>query len=205
MARSRSCRAMKSSVSWSRLVATSPPIHPGIESGFRGSDGRAARASSAKPAARICARKHATPAINSTAAMRNTPPPTLRSVFQFPRRCDDVHAAPLLCAGLIGYRAYRLTGPALRLGIYGFGAAAHIIAQVARSQGRNVFAFVTPGDHQALGFARDVGVSRGPGSRISRRPVRSTQRSSSPRLAPSCPKRCHASLPVGSLCAPAST
>ena len=70
-----------------------------------------------------------------------------------------MHAAPLLCAGLIGYRAYRLTGPALRLGIYGFGAAAHIIAQVARSQGRNVFAFVTPGDHQALGFARDVGVT----------------------------------------------
>ena len=63
-------------------------------------------------------------------------------LFSSSREGDDVHAAPL-CAGLIGYRAYRLTGPALRLGIYGFGAAAHIIAQVARSQGRNVFAFVT--------------------------------------------------------------
>ena len=192
---------MKSSVSWSRLVATSPPIHPGIESGFRGSDGRGVHGEFCRAGRENHA--SATPAINSTAAMRNTPPPTLRSVFQFPRS-DDVHAAPLLCAGLIGYRAYRLTGPALRLGIYGFGAAAHIIAQVARSQGRNVFAFVTLAIIRRLGFARDVGVTWA-GSRISRRPVRSTQRSSSPRLAPSCPKRCHASLPVGSLCAPAST
>lgn len=78
--------------------------------------------------------------------------------FPVPVKYDDAHAAPLLCAGLIGYRAYRLAGPALRLGIYGFGAAAHIIAQVARHQGREVFAFVTPGDHQAVSFARDVGV-----------------------------------------------
>jgi propanol-preferring alcohol dehydrogenase len=76
-----------------------------------------------------------------------------------PERYDDSHAAPLLCAGLIGYRAYRMAGPASRLGIYGFGAAAHIIAQVARHHGREVFAFVTPGDHQALRFARDVGAT----------------------------------------------
>jgi alcohol dehydrogenase, propanol-preferring len=79
--------------------------------------------------------------------------------FPVPAKYDDAHAAPLLCAGLIGYRAYRLAGPALRLGIYGFGAAAHIIAQVARHQGREVFAFVTPGDSQAMSFARDVGVT----------------------------------------------
>jgi propanol-preferring alcohol dehydrogenase len=79
--------------------------------------------------------------------------------FPIPGKYDDVHAAPLLCAGLIGYRAYRLAGPASRLGIYGFGAAAHIIAQVARHQDREVYAFVTPGDHQAVSFARDVGAT----------------------------------------------
>ena len=79
--------------------------------------------------------------------------------FPLPEKYDDSHAAPLLCAGLIGYRAYRMAGPASRLGIYGFGAAAHIIAQVARHHGREVFAFVTPGDHQALRFAHDVGVT----------------------------------------------
>ena len=79
--------------------------------------------------------------------------------FPLPDTYDDVHVAPLLCAGLIGYRAYRMAGPGPRLGIYGFGAAAHIIAQVAVHQGREVFAFVTPGDHQALKFSRDVGAS----------------------------------------------
>ena len=79
--------------------------------------------------------------------------------FPLPDKYDDVHVAPLLCAGLIGYRAYRMAGPGARLGIYGFGAAAHIIAQVAVHQGREVFAFVTPGDHQALKFSRDVGAT----------------------------------------------
>ena len=79
--------------------------------------------------------------------------------FPVPERYDDSHAAPLLCAGLIGYRAYRMAGSASRLGIYGFGAAAHIIAQVARHHGREVYAFVTPGDDQALRFARDVGAT----------------------------------------------
>ena len=79
--------------------------------------------------------------------------------FTLPAKYDDVHAAPLLCAGLIGYRAYRMAGLGARLGIYGFGAAAHIIAQVAVQQGREVFAFVTPGDHQALQFSRDIGAT----------------------------------------------
>jgi len=79
--------------------------------------------------------------------------------FPIPDKYDDVHAAPLLCAGLIGYRAYRLAGPAPRLGIYGFGAAGQIMAQDARHQGRDVYAFVAPGDHQALRFAQDVGVT----------------------------------------------
>ncbi len=79
--------------------------------------------------------------------------------FPLPGGYDDVHAAPLLCAGLIGYRALRMAGDGRRVGIYGFGAAAHIIAQVARHQGRDVFAFVTPGDHQAIRFSTEVGVT----------------------------------------------
>ena len=77
--------------------------------------------------------------------------------FPIPDRYDDAHAAPLLCAGLIGYRSYRMSGPGRRLGIYGFGAAAHIIAQVAVHHGLEVYAFVTPGDGEAAGFAREMG------------------------------------------------
>jgi propanol-preferring alcohol dehydrogenase len=79
--------------------------------------------------------------------------------FELPANYDDVHVAPLLCAGLIGYRAYRMAGPGTRLGIYGFGAAAHIIAQVALHQAREVFAFAARGDHQAVKFAREVGAT----------------------------------------------
>jgi propanol-preferring alcohol dehydrogenase len=79
--------------------------------------------------------------------------------FPIPAKYDDLHAAPLLCAGLIGYRAYRMAGPGRRIGLYGFGAAAHIIAQVAAQQGREVCAFVTPGDTDAMAFARRVGVA----------------------------------------------
>jgi propanol-preferring alcohol dehydrogenase len=82
-----------------------------------------------------------------------------RYCFPIPATYDDVQAAPLLCAGLIGYRAYRKAGPGKRLGIYGFGAAAHVITQVAVQQGREVYAFVTPGDDRALRFARDVGAT----------------------------------------------
>ena len=79
--------------------------------------------------------------------------------YAFPIHGDysDVEAAPLLCAGLIGFRSLRLAGKAERLGIYGFGAAAHIVAQVARHQGRKVFAFVRPGDEAAKDFARVLG------------------------------------------------
>lgn len=70
---------------------------------------------------------------------------------------SDVEAAPLLCAGLIGYRSLRMAGDAERLGIYGFGAAAHIVAQVAHFEGRQVYAFTRPGDQAAQQFARDLG------------------------------------------------
>lgn len=79
--------------------------------------------------------------------------------FHLPDRYDDVHAAPLLCAGLIGYRAYAMTAEAQRIGLYGFGAAAHIIAQVAQHQGKEVFAFTRPGDTRSQQFARSLGAS----------------------------------------------
>ncbi len=74
-----------------------------------------------------------------------------------PAAYGDVEAAPLLCAGLIGYRSLKIAGEGKRLGIYGFGAAAHIIAQVARWQGREIYAFVRPGDEPANRFARELG------------------------------------------------
>ncbi|MFQ5973395.1 MAG: zinc-dependent alcohol dehydrogenase family protein, partial [Alphaproteobacteria bacterium] len=78
-------------------------------------------------------------------------------VFALPDNYPDAEAAPLLCAGLIGYRSLRMAGDAERLGIYGFGAAAHIIAQVARFQDRKVFAFTRPGDEDAQRFALELG------------------------------------------------
>jgi propanol-preferring alcohol dehydrogenase len=82
-----------------------------------------------------------------------------RYCFPLPAAYPDAEAAPLLCAGLIGYRSLVLAGPARRLGLYGFGAAAHIVAQVARYQGREVFAFTRPGDVAAQEFARSLGVA----------------------------------------------
>jgi propanol-preferring alcohol dehydrogenase len=80
-----------------------------------------------------------------------------RYCFPLPEEYSDAEAAPLLCAGLIGYRSLRMTGGARRLGLYGFGAAAHIIAQVARHQGREVYAFTRPGDRESQDFARQLG------------------------------------------------
>ena len=82
-----------------------------------------------------------------------------RYVFRIPDGYSDAGAAPLLCAGLIGYRAYRMSGEARRLGIYGFGAAAHIIAQVAVHQGRQVYAFTSPGDTSAQRLALSLGAT----------------------------------------------
>lgn len=77
--------------------------------------------------------------------------------FPLPESLDHVHAAPLLCAGLIGYRSLRMAGEGRRLGIYGFGAAAHIVTQVALWQGREIYAFTREGDRAAQKFARDLG------------------------------------------------
>ena len=80
-----------------------------------------------------------------------------RYCFALPPEYSDIEAAPLLCAGLIGYRALNMAGDARRLGIYGFGAAAHIVAQVARFQEREIFAITRPGDSAAQQFARELG------------------------------------------------
>ncbi len=79
-----------------------------------------------------------------------------RYAFKLPEAYSDAEAAPLLCAGLIGYRSLKLAGDPKRLGIYGFGAAAHIVVQVARAQGREVYAFTRPGDLAAQNFARSL-------------------------------------------------
>jgi propanol-preferring alcohol dehydrogenase len=80
-----------------------------------------------------------------------------RYCFPIPESYPDVEAAPLLCAGLIGYRSLRMAGDAVRLGLYGFGAAAHIVIQVARHQGRRIFAFTRPDDREAQAFALSLG------------------------------------------------
>jgi propanol-preferring alcohol dehydrogenase len=80
-----------------------------------------------------------------------------RYCFPVPGDYSDAEAAPLLCAGLIGYRSLQMAGEGRRLGIYGFGAAAHIVAQVARHRGQEVYAFTRPGDEDAQAFARDLG------------------------------------------------
>jgi len=87
-----------------------------------------------------------------------------RFVFALPEGYDDLAAAPLLCAGLIGYRSLHLCGDARRIGFYGFGAAAHVIAQVAVWQGREVYAYSKPGDADAQDFARSLGASWAGGS-----------------------------------------
>jgi propanol-preferring alcohol dehydrogenase len=87
-----------------------------------------------------------------------------RYCLRIPERYGDAEAAPLLCAGLIGYRAYRAAGDTQRLGLYGFGAAAHLLAQVARAQHRRVFAFTKPGDRPGQSFARRLGAEWAGGS-----------------------------------------
>ncbi len=87
-----------------------------------------------------------------------------RFCFHLPDRYNDVEVAPLLCAGLIGYRSYRKTGDARRLGIYGFGNAAHLIAQIALYEGRDLFVFTRPGDIQTQQSAKALGAKWAGGS-----------------------------------------
>jgi propanol-preferring alcohol dehydrogenase len=84
-----------------------------------------------------------------------------RFCFALPAGVDDLHAAPLLCAGLIGFRTWRLAGgtAARRIGLWGFGAAAHIVCQIAAGQGQEVYAFTRPGDAAGQSFARSLGAA----------------------------------------------
>lgn len=87
-----------------------------------------------------------------------------RFCFPLPEGYPDLQAAPLLCAGLIGYRALRMAGDARRIGFYGFGASAHILAQVAKYEGRKIYAFTRPGDAASQEFARSLGAEWAGGS-----------------------------------------
>ena len=111
-----------------------------------------------------------------------------RYCFHLPEGYSDAEAAPLLCAGLIGYRSLKMTGDAARLGIYGFGAAAHIVAQVARHQGREIFAFTRPAT-LARKTSRASLARRGQAGPMTCRRNSSTPPSSSPQLELLCRRR----------------
>ncbi len=149
-----------------------------------------ARALHRLPDRRRLRRVHASPTSASASPCRTATPTT--------------QAAPLLCAGLIGYRALRMAGDAPRLGLYGFGAAAHIIAQVARWQGRRVFAFTRPGDIAAQAFARELGAAWAGGSDEPPPEPLDAAILFAP-VGALVPPRCARSRPAGSWCAPAST
>ena len=134
-------------------------LAPGSASVFRGSAGPAARPTSAATIARSLLDAHYT-GYQLNGGYAEYAVADAAFCFPLPANYDDVHVAPLLRAGLIGYRAYRMAGPGATVASMDFGAAAHIIAQVALHQGRDVFAFfVAPGDHQALKFSRDIGAT----------------------------------------------
>ena len=119
-----------------------------------------------------------------------------RYCFPIPSGYPDVEAAPLLCAGLIGYRAYSMTGAAERIGLYGFGAAAHIVCQVALAEGRRVFALTRPGDADGQAFARHLGAEW---RRLGRAPAGGTRRGhrlrSGRRARPAAPRRPRRAVP----------
>jgi len=126
-----------------------------------------------------------------------------RFAVPLPDAMEAVEAAPLLCAGLIGYRSLGMAGDAHRLGLYGFGAAAHLIAQVAAWQGREVYAFTRAGDSAGQAFARQVGaVWAGASDEMPPAPLR---RSSLRRSEPSCQQPSPPSGPAVRWCAAGST
>ena len=114
-------------------------------------------AATAARAGRTSATTRASPATARRRLRRAAPSADERFCFPIPDGYPDLQAAPLLCAGLIGYRSLRMAGDAERLGLYGFGAAAHIVCQVARHQGRRVFAFTRGDDAAAQAFALELG------------------------------------------------
>jgi alcohol dehydrogenase, propanol-preferring len=151
------------------IVGTVDALGEGVESfapasgsACPGSAGPAASAPTAARAARTSAtrRVHRLPDRRRLCRVRLA---DARYCLSLPEGYSDAEAAPLLCAGLIGYRAYRMAGDARRLGIYGFGAAAHIVPG-GPWEGREVFAFTRPGDDEAQDFARELGAAWAGGS-----------------------------------------
>ena len=126
-------------------------------SAFPGWGGPAASAATAAPDGRTCATVPSSPATPSTVATPRRSVADVRYCFPLPEGPRDAELAPLLCAGLIGYRALRAAGDGEDIGLYGFGAAAHIVAQVAIHEGRRVFAFTRQGDDEAQSLARELG------------------------------------------------
>ena len=173
-------------------------------SASRGSAGRAASADSASRAPRTCAIARGSPDTTSTEATPSSRSPTSDSASRSPTAYEDEQAAPLLCAGLIGYRSLRLAGDAERIGLYGFGASAHIVCQVAVSQGRRVYAGTRADDDEAQAFAR----SSAPSGRATPWPDRrtsSTPSSSSHPWAGWSLQRSGTSARAARSCAPGST
>ena len=148
-----------------QIVGVVEALGPGVErpgrrasgSACRGSAGPAGRAASARAGREnLCGEARFT-GYHLDGGFAEQAVADARYCFPIPEGYPDVQAAPLLCAGLIGYRSLRMAGDARRLGLYGFGAAAHIVIQVARHQGRRVFAFTRPGDREARAFALSLG------------------------------------------------
>ena len=181
----RSCRATRSSGRSSRAASASPPASA---SGSRGSARPAGAAATACRGARTCATHPTFTGYDRDGGYAELAVAVEAYALPLPGGLSDVEAAPLLCAGLIGYRALRMAGDAERLGLYGFGAAAHIVCQVARHQGRRVFAFTRADDADAQGFARELGAEWA-GDAAGPRRRSSTRRSCSPRSATTCRPR----------------
>ena len=151
---SRSSPATRSSAGSSRAGSASPPATASASRGSAGPCGECRYCLSGRE--NLCDRARFT-GYHLDGGYAELLVADERFCFPVPEGYDDLQAAPLLCAGLIGYRALRLAGDAERLGLYGFGASAHIVAQVARHEGRRVFAFTRAGDEAAQAFARELG------------------------------------------------
>ena len=140
-----------------RAAAAASATRPARASAFPGSAGPTASAATAGAAARTSASGPIFTGYGRDGGFAELAVADERFCFPIPEGYPDLQAAPLLCAGLIGFRTLRMAGDAERLGIYGFGAAAHIVCQVARHEGRRVFAFTRAGDRPAQEFALELG------------------------------------------------
>ena len=169
-----------------RAAASASP--PATASASRGSARRADAAATACRGARTCATRPIFTGYGRDGGYAELAVAAEPYALPLPDGLSDLETAPLLCAGLIGYRALRMAGDAERLGLYGFGAAAHIVCQVARHEGRRVFAF-TRADDTTRRTSRASWAPSGRATPPARRPRSSTRRSCSRPSASTCPPR----------------